>query len=128
MKGADHHLRRIDQAVMQSRNLARPESAGPMRFFQLPPQARLAVGDPGEGEEAVLEETKQQRTILPVCARFPPGVEDLLNFLDDFRAAGQEGSEKVEMRLKPARHLLVAGAGHVFNDGSRVRRPSHTSS
>jgi hypothetical protein len=31
----DHHLRRIDQAVMQSRKLTRPESTCPMRFLQL---------------------------------------------------------------------------------------------
>ena len=35
IKAANHHLRRMDQVVMQILNLTRSESRGPMRFFQL---------------------------------------------------------------------------------------------
>ena len=46
IEGADHHLRRIGQAVMQSRKLTRPESTSPMRVFQFTSQTRLALGGP----------------------------------------------------------------------------------
>ena len=45
MKGADRQLRRIGEAVIQSRKLARPESTGPICLFQLASQARLTLGD-----------------------------------------------------------------------------------
>ncbi len=48
MEAPDHHLRRIDQAVMQARNHTGPEATCPVRFFQLPSQAGLAGGHTGE--------------------------------------------------------------------------------
>src|SRR5512141_1049062 len=42
IKGANHHLRRMDQVVMQIPNGTRSESCGPMRFFQLAPHRSLA--------------------------------------------------------------------------------------
>jgi hypothetical protein len=109
MKGADHHLRRIDQAVVQSGNLARPESTCPMRFFQLTPKTRLAVGDPWEREEAILETTRQEGTILKVFERPSLGVQYPLYSLDDFIALGQEELEKFDLCLKG--HLQYCGLG-----------------
>src|SRR5262245_47060796 len=97
MKAADHHLRRIDQAVMQSRNVARLESACPMRFFQLTSQTRLAVGDLGEGEEAILKVAIQNGTVLQVFDRLSLGVQQPLYSLNDFIAMGQEESEKFDV-------------------------------
>src|SRR5262245_32775720 len=45
MKGAYHHLRRIDQFVMHTGSLTRLESACPMRFFQLTSKTRLVASD-----------------------------------------------------------------------------------
>jgi hypothetical protein len=109
MKAADHHLHRIDQAVMQSRKLTRPESICPMRVFQLTPEARLVIGDPGECEEAILEVTRQQGTILQVIGRLSLRVQYRLYSLDDFIAMGQEGSEKFNVCLK--RHLARTRSG-----------------
>src|SRR5215831_7375539 len=58
MKGAYHHLCRIDQVVMQSRTLTRPESPCPMRFLQLTSKTRLVAADASECEEAILKVTR----------------------------------------------------------------------
>src|SRR5205823_449798 len=55
IEGAQHHLRRVRRAVMQSRNLTGPESPGPMRLFQLTSETRLTVGHPADCEKAILE-------------------------------------------------------------------------
>ncbi len=97
IKGACHHLGRIDQAVMQSRHLTWPESTRPMRFFQLTSKTRLAVGDTGECEEAILKVTRQKGTVLQVFDRFSLGVQQCLNSVDDFIATGQEEPEKFDL-------------------------------
>src|SRR5688572_28340109 len=102
MSAASHHLRRIDQAVVQSRKLARPESTGPMRFFQSTSKARLALGDP-RCEEAILEVSREHGTVLIVGVRLSQGVQHPFDAFDDFVAMGQEGLEEIEMCLK--RHL-----------------------
>src|SRR5215470_13919195 len=102
MKGAYHHLRRIDQVVMQSGTLTRPESACPMRFLQLTSKTRLITGA-GEGEEAILKMTRENGTVLHVLDRLALGVQQPLYSLDDFIAMGQEQLEKFDMRVK--RHL-----------------------
>src|SRR5688572_21259396 len=94
MKDADHHLRRIDEAVMQSRKITRPESTGPMRFFRLTSRTRLAVGDPNE--EAILEVTRQNGTVSQIFVRFSLGVQQSLYSLDDVIAMGQEELEKFD--------------------------------
>src|SRR5262245_57937610 len=104
MKGADHHLRRIDQAVVQSVNCTRLESAGPVRLFQLASETRVTVGDPSECEEAILELTGQQGSVLQVLERLSLGVQNCLYALDDFIAVGQEELEQFDMCLK---RLLV---------------------
>ena len=103
MKAAYHHLRRIDQVVMQSRTLTRPESACPMRFLQLTSKTRLVAGDASECEEAILKVTRQKGTVLQVLDRLSLGVQQPLYSLDDFIAMGQEQLEKFDMRVK--RHL-----------------------
>src|SRR5688500_7923731 len=100
MKAADHHLRRLDQAVMQTGKIARPESTRPMRVFQLTSQPHLAVRDSGQGEEAILEVTRQERTVFQVFDRLPLGVQHALYALDDWRATGEKELEKVDMRWK----------------------------
>jgi hypothetical protein len=50
----------------------------------------LAVGDPGECEEAILEVTRQKRAVLQVLDRLSPGVQYPLYPLDDAIAMGQE--------------------------------------
>ena len=74
---------------MQSGKLARPEPAGPMRFFQLTSKTRLAVRDPG-CEEAVLEVSREQGTVLIGGVRLSLGVQNPFDSLDDFIAMGQE--------------------------------------
>ncbi len=88
---------------MQSRSLTRPESACPMRFFQLTSKTRLVVGDASECEEAILKVTRQKGTVLQVLDRLSLGVQQPLYSLDDFIAMGQEQLEKFDMRVK--RHL-----------------------
>src|SRR5579884_3350317 len=53
IKGAHHHLRGMDQVIMQIPNRARPESRAPMRFFQLASETSRAPG------EAILEIARQ---------------------------------------------------------------------
>src|SRR5687768_8009825 len=103
MKAAYHHLRRIDQVVMQSKSLTGPESACPMRLFQLTSETRLVAGDASECEEAILKETRQKGTVLQILDRLSLGVQQPLYSLDDFIATGQEQVEKFDMRVK--RHL-----------------------
>jgi hypothetical protein len=109
MKAADHHLRWIDQAVMQPRNLTRPESTCPMGVFQLASQTRLAAGDPGEGEEAILKVTRQKGTVLQIFDRLSLGVQQSLYALDDRISTGQEELKKLDMCLK--RHLAETWSG-----------------
>src|SRR5687767_7066598 len=109
MKSADHHLRRIDQAVVESRKLTRPEPACPMRFFQLASQTRLAVGDPSQCEKAILEVTRQKGTVSPIFDRLSLGVQHPLYSVDDVTAMGQEELEKFDVRLK--RHLARTRSG-----------------
>ena len=44
VKATDHHLRRIDQAVVQSRELLGPESTRPMRFFPIDLEDAIGCG------------------------------------------------------------------------------------
>ena len=85
---------------MQSGILARFESACPMRFFQLTSEARLAVGDPGECEEAILKLMRQKGTVLQVLDRLALRVQQLLYYPDDFIAMEQEELEKFNMRVE----------------------------
>ena len=80
-----------------------------MRFFQLPSQTRLAVGDSGECEETILKVTRQKGTVLQVVDRLSLGVQHPLYSLDDVCAMGQEELEKFDMCLK--RHLANARSG-----------------
>src|SRR5262249_4167240 len=100
MKGAYHHLRRIDQFVMHTRTLTRLESACPMRFFQLTSKTRLVASDTSDCEEAILKVTRQKGTILQVLDRLSLGVQQPLYSLDDFIAMGQEQVQKFDMRMK----------------------------
>ena len=68
-----------------------------MRLFQLTSQTRLAVGDPSEGEEAILKVTRQKRAVLQVFDRLSLGVQHSLNALDDFIATTQEELKKFDM-------------------------------
>jgi hypothetical protein len=86
MKGANHHLRRMDQVVMRMVNLTRSESRGPMRFFQLAPQTSLAGGDRSVCEEAILEMAGQKRPVLQVPDRLSLRVQNGLYALDDIFA------------------------------------------
>jgi hypothetical protein len=80
-----------------------------MRFLQLTSKTSLVVGDAGDREEAILEVTRQQATVLQVLDRLPLGVQHALYFLDDFVATGQEQLEKLDVRLK--RHWDKRGCG-----------------
>jgi hypothetical protein len=71
-----------------------------MRFFQLTSQARLAVGDTREREEAILEVTRQQGIVLQVFDRLSLSVQYSFYPLDDFRAMGQEELKKLDICLK----------------------------
>src|SRR5262249_20509379 len=55
MKDPGHDLGRIDQAVIHVRHLARPESTGPIHFFQLTAKLRLAVGGVSGRKETVFK-------------------------------------------------------------------------
>src|SRR4051812_10876871 len=100
MKGACHHLRRIDQVIVQSRTLTRRESACPVRFLQLTSNTRLVAGNAGEGEAAILKVTRQKDSVLLVLDRLALGVQQPLYPLDDFIAAGQEQLEKFDVGMK----------------------------
>ena len=92
-----------------------------MRFFQLTSKTRLAVGDPSECEEAILEVTRQQGTVLQVFDRLSLGVQHILDALDDLIAMGQEELEKFDMCLK--RHLAETRSGWpLFRRKERMKR------
>jgi hypothetical protein len=80
-----------------------------MGFFQLTSKTRLAVGDPGEREEAILEVTGQKGTVLEVLGRPSLRVQNPLNSLDEFIAMGQEELEKFDVCVK--RHLIGTRSG-----------------
>ena len=100
MKGAYHHLRRVDEVVMQSRSFAGPEPVGPMRFFQLASKARLIAGDARECEKAILEPTRQNNAVLQVLGRLSLGVQQLLDSAGDFIAMRKEELKECDVRIK----------------------------
>src|SRR5580704_2117901 len=110
MEAAFHHLARIDQVVMHSGHHTRLEAACPMRFLQLAAKMRLVVGDRRKCEEAILEVTRQKRTVLQIVARVSLGVEQPLYSLDDLVTVDQEHLQKTDMR--PKRHLARTFACH----------------
>src|SRR5262245_43565750 len=95
MKAAYHHLRRIDQVVMESRPLSVPESACPMRFFQSTSKTRLVAAD--ASVEAILKMTRQKGAVLLELNRLSLGVQQPLYSFDDFIAMGHEQLEKFDM-------------------------------
>jgi hypothetical protein len=100
VKDTDHDLRRVGQAVVQPRHLARPESTCPMCFFQLTPKARLAGGDTSECREALPKTIRQERTVPQVLDRLSLSVQHSLYSLDDVIATSQEEVEELDVRLK----------------------------
>jgi hypothetical protein len=109
VKGADHHLGRIHEAVVQARKRTGFQSDGPVRFFQLTSKAGPVVSDPWKGEEAVLDVAKEKGPGLQVLDRLSLGVQHRLYALDDVAATGHEGVEKLEMC--PKRHLAGPRSG-----------------
>ena len=103
IKATNHHLRRMDQVVMQILNLTRSESAGPMRGFQLASELSLTGGDRSACKEAILEMARQKRLVLKVPDRLSLGVQNGLYALDDIFAMGQKQSQQLDVCLK--RHL-----------------------
>jgi len=71
-----------------------------VRLVQLTSQARLAVSDPAEREEAILEVSKQLRAVSQVLWRFSLSVQQSLDAFDDVIAVGQEEVEKFDVGLK----------------------------
>jgi len=71
-----------------------------MRFLQLTSKTRLIAGYATESEEAILELTRQQRSVLQVLDRLSLCVQQPLYSLDDFIAMGQEQLEKFDVRVK----------------------------
>jgi hypothetical protein len=100
MKGANHQLGRVRQVVIYVVDLTRPETRGPMRFFQLAslfcdahngPRglctlSALAGGDRGRGEKAILEIVGENMPVLQVLDRLSLGVQNGLYALDDIFA------------------------------------------
>ena len=86
----------------------------------------LAVADSSEREEAILEVTRQNGTVLEVLDRLSLGVQYALDPLDDFIATGQEDVEQLDMCLKrhpvetqragspSALRMIAAAAGNSF--------------
>src|SRR5579862_6704021 len=103
IKGANHHVRRMDQVVVKTLNLARFESSGPMRFFQLSSEKFLAGSDRSACKEAILEMTGQERLVLQVPDRLSLGVQNGLYTLDDIFAMRQKEPQQLDVGLK--RHL-----------------------
>jgi hypothetical protein len=92
-----------------------------MRFFQSPSEARLAVPDPREREEAILKVTRQKETVLLVWSRPPLGVQYPLNALDDHSALRQKEFEEFDMGLE--RHLAHTRSPRpLFRRKERVTR------
>ena len=88
---------------MQTRTLARLESARPVRFLQSTSKMRLVAGRATDCEEAILEVTRQKGSILQVLARLSLGVQQSLDSLDDFIAMGEEELEQFDVGVE--RHL-----------------------
>jgi hypothetical protein len=93
----------MDQVVMQTLNLTRSESPGPMRFFQLAPEKFLAGGGRSASKEAILEMAGQKRVVLQIPDRLSLGVQNGLNALDDIFAMRQKQSQQLDVRLKRLR-------------------------
>jgi hypothetical protein len=64
-----------------------------MRLVQLTSETRLLAADASECEEAVLEVTRQKRTVLEVLDGLPLRVQQPLDLLDECIATGQEEAE-----------------------------------
>ena len=99
MKAANHHLRGIDEVIVESRHLTRAEPACAARFFQLASERKMVTDGRGS-EEAILEVAGEEGTVLEVLDRPSLGVQHSLNSLDDLIAVGQERLEKLDMRRK----------------------------
>jgi hypothetical protein len=113
----------MDQVVMQTLNLTRSESSGPMRGFQLAAEqlaslffdahngpfglcacaTSLARGDCGACKEAIVEMAGQKRLVLQVLDRLSLGVQKGLYALDDLYAMRQKQPQELNVCLK--RHL-----------------------
>ena len=95
-----------------------------MRFFQLASKARLVACDAGECEEAILEVTRKDGPSLQILDRLSLGVQQLLYFLDDFIAMGQEQQKQFDVSLK--RHLARTLCGRaLFRCRKRMNRFPH---
>src|SRR5579862_8313668 len=103
IKAANHHLGGMDQVVIQTLNLTRSESRGPMRFFQLASETSLSGADGSACKEAILEMAGQKRPVLQVPDRLALGVQNGLYALDDIVALRQKQPQHLNVGLK--RHL-----------------------
>jgi hypothetical protein len=102
----------MDQVVMQTLNLTRSESPGPMRFFQLAPEASLAGGSRTASKEAILEMAGQKSLVLQVPDRLSLGVQNGLYALDDIFAMRQKQSQQLDVCLKRRRGPDKSVRGH----------------
>src|SRR3954453_2004849 len=105
MKDAGHDLRRVGEAVVHLRHLARPEPAGSMRRLQLASKTRSALGGAWEREKAVFEETEQEGAVPQICDRLSLSVQQPLYALDDVVARCQEAVKEFDVGVK--RYLPV---------------------
>ena len=97
VEGPHHQFRGVGRAVVQSRNVAWLESTGPVSVFQLTSQAPLTLADPGECEEAILEVTRQNRTVLLIGERLSLSVQHDLDSLDNLVPMGEEEMEQFDV-------------------------------
>jgi hypothetical protein len=93
-----------------------------MRGYQLASKTGLVVRDRSECEEAILEVTRQEGTVLQVLERLSLGVQQPLYALGDFIAVGQEQLEKFDML--PKRHLDRIAYHHASPLHKKWREPS----
>src|SRR5690606_3918244 len=107
---ARHHLGRMHQIVVQLRNVTRLESAGPMRLFELAAKTSLAGRDCRQREEAILEVTRQKRTIVQILRRSSLGVQESFHAADDRPAVREERAQQLDMRVE--RHQLGTFVDH----------------
>ncbi len=114
IEGANHHFRRMDQVVMQALNRTRSESSGPMRLFQLVPEAALVGGDFSASKKTTLEIAGQKRVVLQVPGRLALGVQNGLYALDDIFTVRQKEPQQLNVGLK--RHWTQGPSSH---DASR---------
>ncbi len=124
IKAANHHLRRMDQVVMQILNLTRSESPGPMRFFQLASETFLAGGGRSACKEAILEMAGQKRVVLQVPDRLSLGVQNGLYALDDIFAMRQKQSQQLNVPMNPhpfEREYNEGLSGMGRGSGSQIR-------